>query len=59
MGGQSRGAKAIHVAPNTSSRIISKSISKGTGRTSYRGLVKMTKRAKGARTNVLSSVAAA
>ncbi len=31
----------IHAAPNTTSLITSKSISKGTGRTSYRGLVKV------------------
>ncbi|HEX9751736.1 MAG TPA: Fe-S cluster assembly protein SufB [candidate division Zixibacteria bacterium] len=37
---QDAGAKVIHAAPNTTSRITSKSISKGTGRASYRGLVK-------------------
>lgn len=37
---QDAGAKMVHAAPNTSSRITSKSISKGSGRTSYRGLVK-------------------
>lgn len=36
---QDTGAKAIHLAPHTSSTIISKSISKSGGRTSYRGLV--------------------
>lgn len=36
---QDTGAKAIHLAPYTSSTIISKSISKNGGRTSYRGLV--------------------
>jgi Fe-S cluster assembly protein SufB len=36
---QDAGAKMFHFAPNTSSRIISKSISKAGGRTSYRGLV--------------------
>jgi Fe-S cluster assembly protein SufB len=46
------GAKMIHVAPNTSSRITSKSISKGNGRASYRGLVKVYKGA----TNVKCSV---
>jgi Fe-S cluster assembly protein SufB len=49
---QDAGAKMIHAAPNTSSRIISKSISKGTGRSSYRGLVKVTGKARGCRTNV-------
>lgn len=38
---QDAGAKVIHVAPNTSSRITSKSISKDGGRASYRGLVKV------------------
>ncbi|HBZ01144.1 MAG TPA: Fe-S cluster assembly protein SufB, partial [candidate division Zixibacteria bacterium] len=38
---QDAGAKVIHVAPNTSSRITSKSISKAGGRASYRGLVKV------------------
>src|ERR687891_2666812 len=38
---QDAGGKAVHVAPRTSSLITSKSISKGTGRTSYRGLVKV------------------
>jgi Fe-S cluster assembly protein SufB len=38
---QDAGAKVIHAAPNTSSRITSKSISKAGGRASYRGLVKV------------------
>ncbi len=38
---QDAGAKMVHAAPNTTSLITSKSISKGTGRTSYRGLVKI------------------
>jgi Fe-S cluster assembly protein SufB len=38
---QDAGAKVIHAAPNTTSRITSKSISKGGGRASYRGLVKV------------------
>src|SRR6266487_1276527 len=38
---QDAGGKAVHVAPNTSSNIVSKSISKNGGRTSYRGLVKV------------------
>jgi Fe-S cluster assembly protein SufB len=37
---QDAGAKMVHAAPETTSTIISKSISKDTGRTSYRGLVK-------------------
>jgi Fe-S cluster assembly protein SufB len=38
---QDAGGKVVHGAPNTTSTIISKSISKGGGRTSYRGLVKV------------------
>jgi Fe-S cluster assembly protein SufB len=38
---QDAGAKVIHAAPNTTSRITSKSISKGGGRASYRGMVKV------------------
>src|SRR5262252_1721241 len=38
---QDAGAKCVHVAPNTSSVITSKSISKNGGRTSYRGLVQV------------------
>jgi Fe-S cluster assembly protein SufB len=38
---QDAGAKVIHGAPNTTSTIISKSVSKGGGRTSYRGLLKV------------------
>jgi Fe-S cluster assembly protein SufB len=38
---QDAGGKIVHVAPNTTSTIISKSISKGGGRTSYRGLLKV------------------
>ncbi len=47
------GGKAIHLAPNTSSKIISKSISKGTGRASYRGLIKVARGATGVRSNVV------
>ncbi len=43
---QDAGAKIIHQAPNTTSRIISKSISQGGGRSSYRGLLKVLKGAK-------------
>jgi len=49
---QDAGAKMIHAAPNTTSRIISKSISKGDGRSSYRGLVKVNRGCAGCRTNV-------
>ncbi len=49
---QDAGAKMIHAAPNTTSRIIAKSISKGRGRSSYRGLIKVHKGARGCKTNV-------
>ena len=38
---QDAGGKIVHVAPNTTSNIVSKSLSKGGGRTSYRGLLKV------------------
>ena len=38
---QDAGAKMVHAAPYTSSTIISKSVARGGGRTSYRGLVKI------------------
>src|SRR5919112_1534920 len=43
---QDAGAKIVHAAPNTTSTITSKSISKGGGRTSYRGLLKVHKGAE-------------
>ena len=49
---QDTGAKMIHLAPNTTSSIVSKSISRNGGRSSYRGLVKMTKNAYGSKSNV-------
>lgn len=50
---QDAGGKVVHVAPNTTSRIISKSISKDTGRSSYRGLLKAYKGARNIRSNVV------
>ena len=50
---QDAGGKVVHVAPRTSSQIISKSISKGTGRSSYRGRVKVYKGAEEVRSNVV------
>ena len=50
---QDAGAKVVHEAPYTSSRIISKSISKGGGRSSYRGLLKVLDGAKGCKSNVV------
>src|SRR4030081_3713562 len=49
---QDAGAKMIHAAPNTTSTIVSKSISKGGGRTSYRGLVKVYPGMTGAKSSV-------
>jgi Fe-S cluster assembly scaffold protein SufB len=49
---QDAGAKAVHCAPNTSSKIISKSISKDGGRAGYRGLVKVMKGAVDCRSTV-------
>src|ERR1700710_1851103 len=40
---QDAGAKMLHLAPHTSSTIISKSVARGGGRTSYRGLVEVHK----------------
>ncbi|MGC4189701.1 MAG: Fe-S cluster assembly protein SufB [Thermomicrobiales bacterium] len=50
---QDAGAKMVHAAPHTSSQITSKSISKGTGRSSYRGLVKVHKGAEHVKSNVV------
>ncbi|QDT38298.1 Fe-S cluster assembly protein SufB [Stratiformator vulcanicus] len=50
---QDAGAKMVHMAPHTSSRIISKSISKGGGRSSYRGLVKVAKGCDDVKSNVV------
>ncbi|MBI4603052.1 MAG: Fe-S cluster assembly protein SufB [Planctomycetes bacterium] len=49
---QDAGAKVIHAAPNTSSRITSKSISKAGGRASYRGMVKVYPKAKHCKVSV-------
>src|SRR3989344_2618702 len=49
---QDTGSKVYHVAPRTSSTIKSKSISKDGGVTTYRGLVKISKRAPGCKSNV-------
>jgi Fe-S cluster assembly protein SufB len=50
---QDAGGKMIHLAPRTTSRIISKSISKNGGRTSYRGLVFVGKGAEDAKSRVV------
>jgi len=50
---QDAGSKVIHLAPHTSSSIVSKSISQNGGRTSYRGLVKATENATSAQNSVV------
>jgi Fe-S cluster assembly protein SufB len=50
---QDTGAKMVHLAPNTTSNVISKSVSKGKGRASYRGMVKVIKRASNCKSNVV------
>jgi len=50
---QDTGGKMIHFAPNTSSKITSKSISRGNGRASYRGLVKVHPDASSVKSNVV------
>lgn len=50
---QDAGAKVVHVAPHTTSKITSKSISKAGGRSSYRGLLKVYKGATDVRSNVV------
>ena len=49
---QDTGGKVVHAAPRTSSSIISKSISKGSGRASYRGLCKVYEGSTDAKSNV-------
>ncbi len=49
---QDAGGKMVHVAPDTYSTIVSKSISKGGGRSSYRGLLKVYPGATGVKSNV-------
>ncbi|PKR78083.1 Fe-S cluster assembly protein SufB [Halalkalibacillus sediminis] len=49
---QDAGAKMHHLAPNTSSTIVSKSISKQGGKVTYRGIVHFGKNASGARSNI-------
>ncbi|QAY70704.1 Fe-S cluster assembly protein SufB [Xylanimonas protaetiae] len=50
---QDAGSKMVHAAPNTSSSIISKSVARGGGRTSYRGLVQILEGASHSASNVL------
>ncbi len=50
---QDAGAKIVHAAPYTSSKVVSKSISKDGGRASYRGLLKVGRGAHHSRANVV------
>jgi Fe-S cluster assembly protein SufB len=50
---QDAGAKIVHVAPNTTSNIFAKSISKDGGRSSYRGLLEVAKGAHGSKSKVV------
>lgn len=50
---QDAGAKMVHLAPDTTSRVVSKSIAKDGGRTSYRGLVHIAPGAKNAKASVV------
>ncbi len=49
---QDTGSKMVHAAPNTSSAIISKSVARAGGRTSYRGLIQVNEGAYNAKTTV-------
>ncbi len=49
---QDAGAKMVHAAPNTSSSVISKSVARGGGRSSYRGLVQVMPNAHGSASTV-------
>jgi Fe-S cluster assembly protein SufB len=49
---QDAGAKMVHQAPNTSSTIVSKSVARGGGRTSYRGLVQVMEGASNSKSTV-------
>src|SRR4030081_908159 len=49
---QDAGAKMVHCAPNTSSTIVSKSVARAGGRTSYRGLVNVQEGAEHSKSNV-------
>lgn len=48
---QDTGSKMVHLAPNTKSNIISKSVARGGGRSAYRGLVQVTEGAKNSANN--------
>src|SRR4051812_8400470 len=50
---QDAGAKMVHAAPRTTSNIVSKSVARGGGRTSYRGLIQVQEGAVGSKSNVV------
>lgn len=50
---QDAGSKMVHAAPNTSSSIVSKSVARGGGRSSYRGLVQINEGATGSKSSVV------
>ncbi|WP_312718033.1 Fe-S cluster assembly protein SufB [Mobilicoccus sp.] len=50
---QDAGAKMVHNAPHTSSSIVSKSVARGGGRTSYRGLVQVAEGATDSKSSVV------
>ncbi|MDN5755223.1 MAG: Fe-S cluster assembly protein SufB [Micrococcaceae bacterium] len=49
---QDTGSKMVHIAPNTSSTIVAKSVARNGGRSAYRGLVQVREGAKGSRNSV-------
>ena len=50
---QDTGAKMVHMAPHTSSNIVSKSVARGGGRAAYRGLVQIAEGANGSANSVV------
>ncbi|GHD28584.1 Fe-S cluster assembly protein SufB [Nocardiopsis kunsanensis] len=49
---QDTGSKMVHCAPNTSSKVVSKSVARGGGRSSYRGLIQVQEGASTAKSSV-------
>ncbi|HSH24558.1 MAG TPA: Fe-S cluster assembly protein SufB [Massilibacterium sp.] len=49
---QDAGAKVVHLAPNCSSTIVSKSISKDGGKVTYRGLCHFGRKSEGSKSNI-------
>lgn len=50
---QDTGSKMVHMAPSTTSNIVSKSVARGGGRAAYRGLIQVNENAKKSKSNVL------